>query len=625
MTTFKELGLKPEILKALEEIGFETPTEVQEKAIPLLVQENQDLIALSQTGTGKTAAFGLPLLEKVDIDHKKVQTIVLCPTRELCLQIAKDVETYSKYMKGFRSLAVYGGTNIQPQIKALDKGVHMVVATPGRCLDLIKRRKLKLDDIEFVVLDEADEMLNMGFKEDLDDILSNTPEGKQTLLFSATMSKEIARMAKNYMSNPAEISVGTKNSGAKNVEHQYYLVNNSDRYEALKRIADSNLDIYGIVFCRTRRATSEVASNLMQDGYSAEALHGDMSQGQRDDTMARFRKGALQLLVATDVAARGLDVNELTHVINYQLPDEQEIYVHRSGRTGRAGNKGICVSILSPSDKKRIKPLERIIQQDFKHVQLPSGSDICKTRLFSLIEKINNTEVNEAQIEPFMETVYEKFAEVSKEELIKKIVHTEFNQFLEYYKNKGDINLKPRAEREGREGRERGGRERYESDDKFQRYHLNIGKKDELNVARLMGLVNENLNSRDAEIGKIEVLSNFSFFEVDKDFCEKLESSFNKGVSFEDRDDVRIEKAQSRGAGSGGGDRRNSDRRGGGGGDRRGGGGGGYNRGGGGGDRRSGGGGGYSRGGSDRGGSDRSGGGDRRASSDRRGGGGRRR
>ncbi len=608
MTTFKDLGLKPEILKALEEIGFETPTEVQEKAIPLLVQENQDLIALSQTGTGKTAAFGLPLLEKVDIDHKKVQTIVLCPTRELCLQIAKDVETYSKYMKGFRSLAVYGGTNIQPQIKALDKGVHMVVATPGRCLDLIKRRKLRLDDVEFVVLDEADEMLNMGFKEDLDDILSNTPDSKQTLLFSATMSKDIARMAKNYMSSPAEISVGTKNSGAKNVEHQYYLVNNSDRYEALKRIADSNLDIYGIVFCRTRRATSEVASNLMQDGYSAEALHGDMSQAQRDDTMARFRKGSLQLLVATDVAARGLDVNELTHVINYQLPDETEIYVHRSGRTGRAGNKGTCISILSPSDKKRIKPLERIIGKDFKHVQLPSGKDICKLRLFSLIEKIQNTEVNEAQIEPFMETVYEKFAELTKEDLIKKIVHTEFNQFLEYYKNKGDINLKPRADREGG-GRERGSG--YEVNDKFQRYHLNIGKKDELNVARLMGLVNENLNSRDAEIGKIEVLSNFSFFEVDKSFCEKIESSFGKGVSFEDRDDVRIEKAQSRGAGSGGGDRnrgRNDDRRGGGG-DRRGGGGG-YNRGGG-GDRRGGGGGG------DRRRSDRS--------SDRRGGGGRRR
>lgn len=593
MTTFKELGLRPEILKALDEIGFETPTEVQEKAIPLLVKENKDLIALSQTGTGKTAAFGLPLLEKVDIELKKVQTIVLCPTRELCLQIAKDVESYSKHMKGFKSLAVYGGTNIQPQMKALDKGVHMVVATPGRCLDLINRRKLRLNDIEFVVLDEADEMLNMGFKEDLDEILSTTPESKQTLLFSATMSKEIARMAKNYMHSPDEISVGSKNSGSKNVEHQYYLVNNSDRYEALKRIADSNLDIYGIVFCRTRRTTQEVASNLMQDGYSAEALHGDMSQSQRDETMQRFRKGALQLLVATDVAARGLDVNELTHVINYQLPDEQEIYVHRSGRTGRAGNKGISVSILSPSDKKRIKPLERIIQKEFKHVQLPSGKDICKLRLFSLIEKIHNTEVNDAQIEPFMETVMEKFSELSKEDLIRKIVHTEFNQFLEYYKNKGDINLKPRGDRESRGGGSRGG---YETDDRFQRYHINIGKKDELNVARLMGLVNENLNSRNAEIGKIEVLSNFSFFEVEKSYSDKLEKSFGEGASFEDRDDVRIEKAQSKGKGDNPGNfKRRKDGRSG---DRRSGGGGGYNRGGRSGDRR--------------GGSDRRGGGRRR-------------
>ena len=500
--TFSEIGLNNNILKAITDLGFETPTPIQQEAIPFVLVEETDLIALAQTGTGKTAAFGLPIIQKINDNRNQTQSIILCPTRELCLQITKDLETYSKYMKKLKVTAVYGGANIQTQIRALNSGSQIVVGTPGRVIDLINRKKLKLQDVEFVVLDEADEMLNMGFKDDLDTILAETPEEKQTLLFSATMPKEVMRITKNYMFSPKKIEVASRNEGATDVEHHYYMVNARDRYKALRRICDINPDIYGIVFCRTRRETKDVAEKLMQDGYNADAIHGDLSQSQRDHVMSRFRKKNLQILVATDVAARGIDINELTHVINYNLPDDIEIYIHRSGRTGRAGNKGISIIIAHSREKKKLQSIERMLKKELIFKKIPNGEEICAVQLLSLVDKIVKTDISH-QIEQYLPVIQEKLSHLSKEELLKHFVSAEFNRFLSFYKNAPDLNISVSK-----------GKTRH-SQKGFTRFFINLGKTHKLEPQNLIGLVNEYTRNRNLVIGKIDILKNFSFFEVE--------------------------------------------------------------------------------------------------------------
>ena len=440
MSTFKELGLKETIVKALSDLGYEKPTVIQEKAVPQIISSTDDLKAFAQTGTGKTAAFSLPILQLVDANSKNTQAIILSPTRELAVQIGKNIEEFSKYLKGIKVATVYGGANIEEQMRALKKGAQIVVGTPGRTVDLIKRRSLKLGNVEWLVLDEADEMLNMGFKDELDAVLEATPETKQTLLFSATFPHEVEAIAKNYMTKPVEVTSGEKNQGSDNVSHEYYLVTERTRYPALKRIADLNPDIYAIIFCRTRRETQQVADQLIKDGYNADALHGDLSQAQRDSVMGKFRTKNIQLLVATDVAARGLDVNELTHVINHKLPDQIENYNHRSGRTGRAGNTGISIVLVNNKEKGKLRPIERIIKKKFVETKVPSGKEICQNQLMHLIDKVQNIEVNESEIKDFLPIIYEKLEGFSREELIQKFVSLEFNQFLSYYENAKDLN-----------------------------------------------------------------------------------------------------------------------------------------------------------------------------------------
>ncbi len=560
MTLFKEMGLSTEIQLAIEELGFEKPTPIQEKTIPFLLENVQDMVALAQTGTGKTAAFGLPIIEQIDVAQRSIQALVLSPTRELAMQIAKDLKNYSKNTKGLKIAVVYGGSDIRQQIKELDRGPQVVVGTPGRTLDLIKRKKLRVNEIKWVVLDEADEMLSMGFKDDLDAILENSPEEKQTLLFSATMPKEIVAISKKYMTDIFEISVGKRNTGAENVEHNYYLVHAKDRYMALKRVADVNPNIYGIIFCRTRAETKDVADKLMQDGYNADALHGDLSQAQRDHVMARFRGKHLQMLVATDVAARGLDVNDLTHVINYNLPDDPEVYIHRSGRTGRAGKKGISVTLIHMREKGKLKQVERTVNKPFVKKEVPSGKVICEKQLFSLIDRVEKVEVNNEQIGEFMPVIYKKLAWLEREELIKHFVSVEFNRFLEYYENAPDINVdeanynerdsrrggrdrgrsrdrndRGRRDRGGRNdrgrrdqgGRDRGGRGGYE----FSRFFFNMGKKNGISKRTIIDLINQNMPGKSVEIGNIEVLKGFSFFEIDKRYERELISAF-KNASF---------------------------------------------------------------------------------------------
>ena len=439
--TFEETGLNPLLLKAVTELGFTQPTPIQEQAIPNILASQRDLVALAQTGTGKTAAFGLPILHQTDLQSRTVQSLILCPTRELCLQISKDLESYAKYSPGLKIVAVYGGTDIMKQIRAIDRGAQIVVGTPGRSLDLIRRKVLQVSGIRHLVLDEADEMLNMGFQEDLDAILAGTPEDKQTLLFSATMPGEISRIAKKYMHDPAEISIGQRNAGASNVAHEFYMVQARDRYEALKRIADINPKIYGIVFCRTKRETQEIARKLSADNYNADAIHGDLSQAQRDDVMERFRAGEVQLLVATDVAARGIDVDDLSHVINYELPDDLEVYVHRSGRTGRAGKRGVAISIIHTREMRKISALERTVGKAFERKKVPTGREICEKQLFNLVDKVEQVEVDESQIESYLDVVYKKLGWMSREDLIKRFLSVEFNQFLAYYKGARDLNV----------------------------------------------------------------------------------------------------------------------------------------------------------------------------------------
>ena len=438
--SFLNFSLKSDLLKSIKELGFNSPTPIQSKVIPHLMSSDQDLIASAQTGTGKTAAFGLPLLDLTNTKVTNVQTLILCPTRELCIQITNDLLSYSKYLKNINILSVYGGVKIEKQIKSLKKGPQIVVGTPGRTNDLIRRKKLIIGNIDRLILDEADEMLSMGFKEDLEAIIQQTPKKKQILLFSATMTQKVVGVTKKYMKNSLEIAVARVNRAADNVEHIYYVVKPRDRYEVVKRIADMNPDIYGIVFCRTRRETKDIAIKLMNDHYNADTIHGDLSQSERDDVMRRFRKGQLQILVATDVAARGLDVEDLTHVINYNLPDDDEIYIHRSGRTGRAGKKGVSIAIINGRNMRKLKDIERTSKISFKKKDVPSGLDICKKRLYALIDKIEKVDVNEDQIEPFLPYIFEKLNWLDREKLIKHFVSTEFNRYLSYYKNSKDVN-----------------------------------------------------------------------------------------------------------------------------------------------------------------------------------------
>ncbi len=534
MITFEETGLSPEVLKAIGELGFVNPTPIQEKTIPGLRETEKDLVALAQTGTGKTAAFGLPIIEKVEVDKKNVQALVLCPTRELALQITKDLKNFSKYISGLNICPVYGGADIGKQIKELKRGAQVVVGTPGRVNDLCKRGVLQLQGLRWLILDEADEMLNMGFKDELDSIVENTPDERQSLLFSATMPKEIESMAKRYLTDPMQIKIGKQNAGASTVEHLYYMVHAKDRYLALKRVADIYPDIYGIVFCRTRQETKEVAEKLMSDGYNADALHGDLSQAQRDQVMHRFRSKHLQILVATDVAARGIDVNELTHVINYNLPDDIEAYTHRSGRTGRAGKTGTSIAIVHTRESGKIRDIERISGIKFERKMIPSGKEICGIQLLHLADKVENVEINHEEIEEFLPKIYEKFEGLEKEELIKKFVSVEFNRFIAYYQGSKDLNVYKKDLGKEKPKRRRGS-------ENFVRLYMNLGKAHELSAQRLMGLVNESTGRRKVGFGKIEVLRNFSFFEVEDGTQNEVIGAV-KGKSFEG-EQVHVEVA----------------------------------------------------------------------------------
>ena len=515
---FKKIGVSSELIKAVKDLGFTSPTEVQYESIPFLLSENRDLISLAQTGTGKTAAFGLPVIQKTKLKNKFVQSIILCPTRELCIQICKDLESYSKYISGMKILSVYGGTSIETQIKSLNKGVHIVVGTPGRTKDLIKRKVLKLELVDKVVLDEADEMLSMGFKDDLDFILERTKSERQTMLFSATMSKEVKSISKKYMKDAKEISVSKINSGAKNIEHHIYSVSSRNKYEALKRIADFNPHIYGIVFCRTKRHTKDIANKFMAEGYNADAIHGDLSQNQRDEVMQRFRNKSLQILIATDVAARGLDVDDITHVINYSLPDDPEVYIHRSGRTARAGKSGISIAISNESERRKIKSIEKKGGIKFLNKEVPTGVEICSNQLYKLIDKIENVEVDEKQIKPFLNDIYKRLEWLDREELIKRFVSAEFNRFLNYYKESNKLQSKRSKKSEKKRGNGKS----------LTGFSINIGRKHRATPIDIISIINRTLKSNDIEIGKIELNRYQTFFEIDKDFADKLKSNIKK-------------------------------------------------------------------------------------------------
>ena len=505
--------MSAEIRQAIEELGYEHPMPVQEEVIPYLLGENNDVVALAQTGTGKTAAYGLPVLQKIDASRSDTQALILCPTRELCLQIADDLESYSKYLPGVRVLPVYGGAGIEPQIRTLKRGVQVIVATPGRLIDLMERRAASLEHVENVVLDEADEMLSMGFSESIDKILSGVPENHNTLLFSATMSREIERIAKKYLRDAKEIVVGSRNEGAETVNHIYYMVHAKDKYLALKRVVDYYPKIYAIIFCRTRRETQEVADKLIQDGYNADSLHGDLSQQQRDLTMQRFRQHRVQFLVATDVAARGLDVDDLTHVINYGMPDDIESYTHRSGRTGRAGKKGTSICIIHTKERSKIRAVEKVIGKEFVKGELPSGKDICAKQLYKVIDDIERVEVDEEEIAQFLPEVYRKLEWLDKEDLIKRVVSREFGRFLEYYANAPEIS-EPTGRGEKGEKRKKGKRDAHGAEEGYTRLFLNIGKVDGFYAKEIMQLVNDHVRGGKVEIGRIDLMKSFSFFEV---------------------------------------------------------------------------------------------------------------
>lgn len=534
MKTFEELGVSPEIRKAIEEMGYESPMPVQEEVIPYLLGNGNDVVALAQTGTGKTAAFGLPLIQKIDVKQRVPQALILCPTRELCLQIAGDLTDYSKYITDLKILPVYGGSSIESQIRSLKQGVHIIVATPGRLIDLMERKVAHLETIKDVVMDEADEMLNMGFTDSINAILEKVSQDRNTLMFSATMSPDIARIAKTYLHDAKEITIGTKNEGSKNVNHIAYIVHAKDKYAALKRVVDFYPQIYGIIFCRTRKETQEIADKLIQDGYNADSLHGELSQAQRDLVMQKFRQRHLQLLVATDVAARGLDVNDLTHVINYGLPDDTESYTHRSGRTGRAGKTGISIAIVNLREKGRMREIERIINKKFTIGSLPSGKEICEQQLIKVIDDIEKVKVNEEEIESFLPGIYRKLEWLSKEDLVKRVVSMEFNRFLEYYRNAPEIE-EPKAggdKRGDSKDRKSRGSDRQKTarkaEEGYERLFLNMGKTDGFYANQIIELINRNLKKERIQIGRIDLMQNFSFFEVAEEQAPMVIKALNK-------------------------------------------------------------------------------------------------
>lgn len=541
MNTFEELGVIPEIRQAIEELGFENPMPVQAEVIPQLLSQKRDIIALAQTGTGKTAAFGIPVIQKTDISLVSPQTVILCPTRELCLQIAGDLTDFSTYVEDIKILPVYGGSSIESQIRTLKRGVHIIVATPGRLIDLINRKTVSLKHVHTIVLDEADEMLNMGFSESIDEILSSVPENRSMLLFSATMPKEIEKITRKYMNDPVEITIGRKNEGAQNVRHLYYMVHAKDKYLALKRIVDYYPNIYGIVFCRTRKETQEIADKLMQDGYDADALHGDLSQVQRDYVMSKYRNHNLQILVATDVAARGLDVDDVTHIINYGLPDDYEVYTHRSGRTGRAGKTGTSISIIHIKEKGKITQIEKLIHKQFEKRSIPKGDLICEKQLFNFVDKIEKVKVNEEEIDRLLPSIFRKLEWLGKEDIIKRIVSLEFNRLIEYYKQAEEIYEPEERSSKGRREdtwtdrtsrRQKGGGV-VQPEKGYARLFINIGKMDGVNPATLMGFINEHVKGK-VPVGRIDLMKNFSFFEIPEELASKVVKSF-RGMYIEDR------------------------------------------------------------------------------------------
>ena len=537
MNPFIELGIRHDIVNAISDLGFENPTPIQEQSIPVLLTGSNDFVGLAQTGTGKTAAFGLPLLELIDFDQNKPQALILCPTRELCLQITSDIKSYAKNMHNVKVVSVYGGASIMDQLREIKRGVQIVVATPGRMLDIIGRKAIDFSDIQYVVLDEADEMLNMGFQEDINEILSTTPEEKKTWLFSATMPAEVRRIAKNYMTDPFELTMGTKNTGNVNIEHEYYIVKARDKYAAFKRIVDFNPEIFGIVFCRTKIETQEIAESLIKDGYNADSLHGDLSQQQRDKVMKRYRDRSLQLLIATDVAARGIDVSDVTHVINYSLPDEIENYTHRSGRTGRAGKTGISIAIINAKEIGKIRQIERVLGKKFVKAEIPTGFDVCEKQLFGLVHKVHNVAVNDQQIDQYIPRIMAEFEELSKEDIIKRFASLEFNRFLEYYKNAPDLNASADESRVRSESGERFGRTGMKSD--FTRLFINLGSVDNFTRGDLLGYICNTSKINGRSVGKIDVKGVYSFFEVPNEEAQQVITAF-KDVNFQGRD-VRIE------------------------------------------------------------------------------------
>jgi ATP-dependent RNA helicase DeaD len=558
MNKFEQLGLSESLLKAILDLGFENPTEVQEKAIPLLLEKDTDMVALAQTGTGKTAAFGFPLIQKIDANNRNTQALILSPTRELCLQITNEIKNYSKYEKGINVVAIYGGASITDQAREIKRGAQIIVATPGRMQDMINRGLVNISQINYCVLDEADEMLNMGFYEDIVNILSTSPDEKSTWLFSATMPQEVARIAKQFMSDPIEITVGAKNSGSATVSHEFYLVNARDRYEALKRLADANPDIFSVVFCRTKRDTQAVAERLIEDGYSAAALHGDLSQAQRDGVMKSFRGRQIQMLVATDVAARGIDVDNITHVVNYQLPDEIEIYNHRSGRTGRAGKLGTSIVIVTKSELRKISSIERTIKQKFEEKTIPSGIEICEIQLLHLANKIKDTEVDH-EIDNYLPAINNVLEDLSKEELIKKMVSVEFNRFITYYKKTRDLS----SQSSGSERREDRG-DRPVSNSDAVRYFVNIGSRDNFDWMQLKDFLKETLALGRDDVYKVDVKEGFSFFNTDSEHSDKVMEILNNTQIEGRKINVEISKND-------GGGRRDHNNRGGSGGGRSGG------------------------------------------------------
>ena len=553
MKTFEELGVNENIRRAIEELGFEHPMPVQEEVIPYLLGNKNDVIALAQTGTGKTAAFGLPLLQKVNAQDRATQAIVLSPTRELCVQIADDLKDFSKYIDGMHIVPVYGGADIRPQIRAIKHGTQVIVATPGRLVDLINRGVMELEKVNNVVLDEADEMLNMGFSDSINAIFEQLPEDRNTLLFSATMSREVEKVAKSYLHDYKEIVVGSRNEGAEHVNHIYYLVHSKDKYLALKRIVDFHPRIFAIIFCRTKAETQEVADKLIKDGYNAEALHGDLSQQQRDLTMQKFRQHTVQLLVATDVAARGLDVDDLTHVINYGLPDDIESYTHRSGRTGRAGKKGTSISIIHIKEKWKVRQIEKQIGKDFIDGELPKSEEICKKQLFKVMDDIMKTDVDEDQIAPYMADIMRQFEYVDKEDIIKKMVTVTFGRFLDYYQHAPEIE-KPvagkgsrseRGERNTR-GKVSNGRRQHVAEEGFRRLFINLGKSDGFYPGEIMQYLNKHVHGRQ-EVGHIDLLQKFSYIEVPEDDAQKVMKALN-GTTYKGRE-VRCNDADETGHG----------------------------------------------------------------------------